>query len=316
MPRPRRPVKPGPAKPGSRPPGVATSGSRPRGPAPRGPVKPGSVKPGSIEPGHVSSPPLAEGTEVLYGLRCGLAVFDRRRRDIRRVGYDPALRGELGELLRWAAGADVPCREEGERELSARAQSSQHEGLVLDVLPRRWLPARELARKLAQSPGIVVALDRVRNPQNVGAVLRSAAFFGVKAVILGAPAPHPGLSPFALRVAEGGAEHLELCRTTDLADTLGRLRDEGVPIIGADAHATGGLDAVEPGASGVLVLGHEREGLGPRVKAQCTARVAIRGSGAIESLNVAVAAGVLLAELWRRSSAGAGRARSPVDDRR
>ncbi|HTV17580.1 MAG TPA: RNA methyltransferase [Polyangiaceae bacterium] len=247
---------------------------------------------------------------MLYGLRSGLAVFERRPGDIRRIGFDAALRAELAELQRWAAGAGVPCREEDERELAARAQSSQHEGLVLDVLPRRWLPARELVAELAQSPGVVVALDRVRNPQNVGAVLRSAAFFGVKAVILGAPAPHPGLPPFALRVAEGGAEHLAFCRTTDLADTLARLRSEGIPIIGADAHATGGLDTIEQQPSRVLVLGHEREGLGPRIKAQCSALVTIQGSGALDSLNVAVAAGVLLAELWRHSSAAARPARS------
>jgi RNA methyltransferase, TrmH family len=263
-------------------------------------------------PNPKSSRPPPEGTEVQYGLRSGLAVFDRRRRDIRRIGFDPALRAELSELVRWAAGAGVPCREEDERELAARAQSSQHEGLVLDVLPRRWLPARELAAQLAKEPGIVLALDRVRNPQNIGAVLRSAAFFGVKAVILGAPAPHPGLPPFALRVAEGGAEHLAFCRTTDLAETLGRLRAEGIPIIGADAHATGGFDAAPPRSSSVLVLGHEREGLGPRIKAQCSSLVAIQGSGAIESLNVAVAAGVLLAELWRRSSTGVSDASRPA----
>lgn len=257
------------------------------------------------KPGPRSSAPAPDGTEVLYGLRSGLAVFERRRQDIRRIGFDAALRPELPELLRWAASVGLPCREEDERELAARSGSSQHEGLVLDVLPRRWLPARELASQLAKSPGAVVALDRVRNPQNIGAVLRSAAFFGVKAVILGAPAPHPGLAPFALRVAEGGAEHLAFCRTTDLADTLARLRSEGIPIIGADAHATGGLDAVEIEAASVLVLGHEREGLGPRIKAQCTALVAVQGSGAIESLNVAVAAGVLLAELWRRSPSSA-----------
>jgi RNA methyltransferase, TrmH family len=249
-----------------------------------------------------SSRPLPSGTEVLYGLRSGLAVFERRRQDIRRIGYDAALRAELPELLRWAASAGVPCREEDDRELGVRAGSNQHEGLVLDVMPRRWLPAKELAPLLRQSPGVVLALDRVRNPQNIGALLRSAAFFGAKAAILGAPAPHPGLPPFAQRVAEGGAEHLELCRTTDLADTLGRLKSQGVFIIGADAHARGGQLAAPGGASSVLVLGHEREGLGPRVKAQCNSLVAIQGSGALESLNVAVAAGVLLAELWRQRS--------------
>ena len=252
------------------------------------------------KPAPRSARPPPEGSEVLYGLRCGLAVFERRRGDIRRIGYDVGLRRELSELLRWAAGAGVPCREEGERELSARAESGQHEGLVLEVVPRRWLPAKELGAWLAREPGMCVALDRVRNPQNIGAVLRSAAFFGARAAVLGAPAPHPGLTPLSQRVAEGGAEHLELCRTTDLADTLGRLAAQGVHIIGADAHATAELETLAIPGSCVLVLGHEREGLGPRIKAQCKSLVAIRGSGAIESLNVAVAAGVFLAALSQK----------------
>jgi TrmH RNA methyltransferase len=257
-----------------------------------------------------SSRPPAGGTEILYGLRSALSVFERRRQDIRHIGFDAGLRAELSELVRWAESSGVSCREEDERELAARAQSNQHEGVVLDVLPRRWLPAKELAAELARNPGIVVALDRVRNPQNIGAVLRSAAFFGVKAVVLGTPAPHPGLAPFALRVAEGGAEHLALCRTTDLAETLGRLQAQGVQIIGADAHATSSLDTIEVPGACVLVLGHEREGLGPRVKAKCNSLVSIQGSGSLESLNVAVAAGVLLAALWQRQRRAPPRAPS------
>ncbi|MGH7439024.1 MAG: TrmH family RNA methyltransferase, partial [Polyangiaceae bacterium] len=147
--------------------------------------------------------------------------------------------------------------------------------------------------------GRVLALDRVRNPYNVGAILRSAAFFGLDGVILGAPAPHSGLAATAVRVAEGGAEEVALARATDLADTLSRLRARGVRIVGADGHAT--TDALtyryEPPA--VLVLGNEREGLADRVRAQCDVLVAVRGRGRVESLNVGVAAGVLVAQLVR-----------------
>jgi RNA methyltransferase, TrmH family len=68
---------------------------------------------------------------------------------------------------------------------------------------------------LVKRSGTAIALDRVRNPYNIGAIVRSAAFFGVDAALLGTPAPHPGLPPTAVRVAEGGAEHLALARTTD-----------------------------------------------------------------------------------------------------
>ncbi len=140
----------------------------------------------------------------------------------------------------------------------------------------------------------------MRNSYNIGAVLRSAAFFGVDAILLGAPAPHPGLDPNAIRVAEGGAEHVLAARTTDLADTLVRLRARGVKVYGADGHADADALATRFERPAILVMGNEREGLGPRVRAQCDAIVAIGGAGRVESLNVGVAAGILIAQLTRR----------------
>ena len=187
-----------------------------------------------------------------------------------------------------------------ERDIEKLAHTSQHEGLVLEARARRWANMQELADHLTQRRGVAVALDRVRNSYNIGAVLRTAAFFGVDAMLLGAPAPHPGLDPNAVRVAEGGVEHILMARTTDLADTLSRLRARGVKVFGADGHADADALGYDFGRPAILVMGNEREGLGPRVRAQCDAIVAIRGSGAIESLNVGVAAGVLIAQLASR----------------
>ena len=245
----------------------------------------------------------AEATELLYGLRSGLAVFERRRQDITQISYASVQRAELRELLGWASSSRVPASEESDKKLASLADSTQHEGLVLRVRARRWVAPKELASWLVAEPRTAVALDRVRNPQNIGATLRSAAFFGVEAAIIGAPAPHPGLPPFAIRVAEGGAEHLSFARTTDLAETLSRLRASGAHIIGTDAESPTEMDDVPAQRSSVIVLGNEREGLSPRIRAQCHTLVAIRGSGAVQSLNVAVAAGVLFAALARRRRA-------------
>ena len=187
-----------------------------------------------------------------------------------------------------------------DRDVEKLARSSQHEGLVLEARARTWVTPHELADLLERTQGVAIALDRVRNSYNIGAILRTAAFFGVDAALLGAPAPHPGLDPNAIRVAEGGVEHLALGRTTDLKDTLSRLRARGVKVVGADGHAEEAAVGFDFGRPAVLVMGNEREGLGPRVRAECDAIVAIRGSGAIESLNVAVAAGVLVSQLTRR----------------
>jgi TrmH RNA methyltransferase len=243
--------------------------------------------------------PALEPSELVQGLRAGLAVLARRPNAILRVAYAHAVRQEVTELSRWAMRESVPCAEMSDAELDRFAESSHHEGLCVVTRPRLWAAARELADALAKSGGAAVALDRVRNPYNVGAILRSAAFFGLEGALFGAQAPHPELAPTAVRVAEGGVEYLALSRTTDLADTLSRLRQRGVRVVGADGHAKTAAAGFAFGRPVVLVLGNEREGLGDRVRAQCDAIVAVRGGGRVESLNVAVAAGVLLAEMVR-----------------
>ncbi|MBV9949464.1 MAG: RNA methyltransferase, partial [Myxococcales bacterium] len=237
--------------------------------------------------------------EVLHGLRAGLAIFARRRDDILRVAHAPAVRSEVADLSRWAGSRGIPCVERSDAELDRIAGSTHHEGLCVGVLPRGWPSIPELARRLVGARGAALALDRVRNPYNVGAVIRSAAFFGLDAVLLGAPAPHPALSPEAVRVAEGGAEWVRLARTTDLAATLARLRAAGVQVVGTDARAREDAFAFRFARPAILVVGHEREGLGERVRAECQALVAVRGAGTMDSLNVAVAAGILLAAIAR-----------------
>jgi TrmH RNA methyltransferase len=254
-----------------------------------------------------------EPVEVVHGLRAGLAVFARRRDEIVRIAYargqsldhtsaptaNDNSRREWTDMTRWAAAHNLPCVQMTEGELDRFAESTHHEGLCVVTRPRRWVSTSELGDALTRAGGTGLALDRVRNPYNVGAMMRTAAFFGLDAGLLGTPAPHPGLAPTAVRVAEGGAEHLKLARTTDLAETLARLRARGVQVVGADSHATttdAGFAFVRPA---MLVMGNEREGLGDRVRAQCDTFVAVRGSGAIESLNVAVAAGILLGAMVR-----------------
>lgn len=244
----------------------------------------------SPEPGNEGK------VERIHGVRAGLAVLAGRPGDVLRIA---CVRETIDEIER-TLGEHADKVSIGiltDRELEQLAHSNQHEGLVLEARARRWATPQELGDLLTERRGTAIALDRVRNSYNIGAVLRSAAFFGVDAVLLGAPAPHPGLDPNAIRVAEGGAEHLLTARTTDLADTLSRLRTRGVRVYGADGHADADALGFDFGRPAIVVMGNEREGLGPRVRAQCDAIVAIRGSGRVESLNVGVAAGILIATL-------------------
>jgi TrmH RNA methyltransferase len=236
-------------------------------------------------------------SEVVYGLRAALALFEARRGDIERVAFSASAARDAKPIVDWARHERIECREVRDEELGKIAQSHNHEGICLLTKPRKFVAQGDLAELLVRRKGTALALDRVRNPYNVGAIVRTAAFFGVDALILGAPAPHPALAPDAVRVAEGGAEHVALARTTDLADTLARLRKRGVTIVGADSHATSDAQTFRFARPVVVVVGHEREGLGARIREHCDALVALRGSGSVESLNVAVATGVLVSLL-------------------
>lgn len=250
-------------------------------------------------------PKPREAGEIVFGFRAAMAVFAARPDDLLRVGFARERVGEVEQLARWAATHRVPCDELSEGELARVAASTHHEGLVVLARPRKWSTMTDFAEGLIRARGFAVALDRVRNPYNVGAILRSAAFFGLEGALLGAIAPHPALAPDAIRVAEGGVEHLRLARTTDLADTLVRLRGRGLRVVGAESDAKASLFGYPFVAPTVLVLGHEREGLSPAVRKACDGLVTIPGSGHVESLNVGIAASLCIAELARERASSA-----------
>ena len=245
--------------------------------------------------------PARAGEEVVYGRRAGLAVLARRPAAVLRVACAPGLRREIEDAFRRAGpnAARVACAEMDDASLGRSAGSDHHEGLCVVTKPRAFASLRDLGDRLLRTKGVAVAFDRVRNPYNIGAILRTAAFFGAEGAILGAPAPHPALPPDAVRVAEGGAEDLCLARTTDLADSLGRLRALGVRVFGAENDASINAIGHDFPRPAILVVGHEREGMGDRVIAQCDAMVRISGHGVVGSLNVGIAASVLLAEMLR-----------------
>ena len=240
-----------------------------------------------------------EGGEVVQGLQACLAVFARRRDDVLRVMYGADVSRSVTEVVRWCHSRGIPCREGSDAELDDVAGSSHHEGLCMRTKPRRWASAQELAELLVQRRGTAIAMDRVRNPYNVGAILRTAAFFESRPRCSNARSP-PGA------IADGRAGRRGRGGASRAVSDDGSRRDTGAAsgashsVVGADGAAPASVFGFAFVRPTVLVLGHEREGLGERIRKNCDAVVAIPGGGAIESLNVGVAAGVLVAEMLRR----------------
>lgn len=238
--------------------------------------------------------PKLEGERV-YGLHAALAALRARPHAVLQIAHAPALRATLEGAMAPLVERGVPVRVLSVDSLDRLCESTHHEGVLLHVRPTPPLGTDAVAETLLRTKGFALALDRVQNPHNIGAILRSAAFFGIDVVLIEAPEGPRVLTPAAVRVAEGGAEHVLCARCTELAPALARLRSKGVRVIGTDRSAERALfDAALEGPA-TLVLGNERDGLRPAVRAQCDELVSIAGTHRIDSLNVSVAAGILLA---------------------
>ena len=246
--------------------------------------------------------PPRERPERIVGFNAAHAVMRVRPEDVLHIAHTRAVRRELRELLREAARRRIAYREVEADELERIADTVHHEGICMMVRPRPEAQVRDLVAALADG-GVALALDRVENPHNVGALLRSLAFFAGRGLLVESGRERV-LGPAAVRVAEGGAEYVPTCVVPDLCDALDELRESGIQVVGADAHRGEPVTSFRFPARCVLVLGSERFGIAPEVEQRCSALVHIAGTNLVESLNVSVAAGILLSFATRRGVRG------------
>jgi 23S rRNA (guanosine2251-2'-O)-methyltransferase len=226
-----------------------------------------------------------------------------------RNAVHEALRGRRRVLRLWVLEAEVsglPARGDGpsleiasEEDLERLCGSSDHQGLVAEAEPYRYADAAEL---LEPEEALVLALDRVQDPQNLGAICRSAECAGASGVVVPEHAA-AGVTGAVCRSSAGAVEHLRVARVRNLADYLRTAKAAGAWVYGAEPAAGQGYTEPDYGGRVVLVLGSEGKGIRPRVRASCDALVSLPVRGSIASLNVSAAAAVLLYEVVRQRSA-------------
>ncbi len=271
-----------------------------RGPS-RGDQAPRRPGPASHEaPASGSAPARAERPSELrlYGMNACLAAFAHRPQDLRKVYLAESRMGALREVLAHCVSQRLGYRVVGDDDLRKLSASSHHEGVIFDMRPPILPSLEQLIDRGKARPSLLLWLDGVGNPHNLGAVLRSSAHFAVDAVLL-PPGSTLGLSGAACRVAEGGAEAVPLLRLDDTEQAMRQLRAAGYRF--AATLPGGGNDVfrAELPERMVLVLGAEQAGMSRPLVDACELSLGIPGSGAVESLNIASAAAVFLAE-WRR----------------
>ena len=206
------------------------------------------------------------------------------------------------EAVRIAGNRGIALLEVSRGELDRRTNGVLHQGIALQVPPFAYqaLPdVLNIARE-SGSPPLLVALDGVTDPRNLGAVIRSALAFGAHGVVI-PERRSAGMTATAWRTSAGAAARMPVAQVTNLVRALKECRDAGLFVIGLDADGTTSLDELEMATEPVVVVvGSEGRGLSRLVGESCDLTVSIPMAPAAESLNASVAAAVTLAEIARR----------------
>jgi 23S rRNA (guanosine2251-2'-O)-methyltransferase len=203
----------------------------------------------------------------------------------------------MQEIIDLARQAGVPVRFEPRAALERLAGSSAHQGVVALGAARKYADLESVA-----ASEMLVVLDGVEDPHNLGAIIRTAHAAGAGAVII-PERRAASVTDVVAKAAAGALEHLPVVRVTNINRALEDLKDRGYWIYGLDERGTQAHDETEFAARCVLVLGGEGKGLHEQVRKHCDVMVRIPMAGKISSLNVSVAAGVVLFE-WRRRTKG------------
>jgi 23S rRNA (guanosine2251-2'-O)-methyltransferase len=257
--------------------------------------------------------------EVLYGLHPVEEALKagRRRFDHVLVGRERQ-DDRLERLVNLCRQAGVRVRQEAREQLTLLAKTEAHQGVVAMVYPQEFLSIEDLFEPAAEKPGarrLLLALDGVEDPQNLGALLRVADGAGVDGVVLTERRSAP-LSPVAVKASAGATEHLRIARVVNLVRALEELKRKNLWIIGLDASPDerGQTDYDQFDLTGdcVIVLGREGAGLHELVRRTCDHLLRIPMAGGVSSLNVSAAGAVVLYEAFRQRRNAALRAQGAV----
>jgi 23S rRNA (guanosine2251-2'-O)-methyltransferase len=247
--------------------------------------------------------PGTDGPETVVGRN---PVLESLRANVPATALHVALGTEaderLTEAVRLAADAGIAILEAPRSELDRLTAGVMHQGIALTVPPYQYSEPRELldAADGSGEAALLVALDGVTDPRNLGAVVRSAAAFGAHGVVL-PTRRSAGVTAAAWRTSAGAAARIPIARATNLTRVLRDYAAAGLMIVGLDADGDTSTDDLTVATDPLLlVVGSEGRGLSRLVRDTCDVVASIPMAGPVESLNASVAAGIALAEVARR----------------
>ncbi len=242
-------------------------------------------------------PPSLKHEIKVAGLESARALFASRPRDITRVYVIERMQREVSDILAWCDAQDVPWYDVTIEELAEFTETMRHDGVCLVARKKQPLMAANLASQLVRHKGplAMVLLDGVKNPNNVGAVARTCAYFGVRHLLT--TGESPGFSQAAVRVAQGATEAVEHVPLRDIGRDLSALED--IALVTTSSHGKSLLGEVTLPARAIFCVGGENAGVSEQLAKRAALTVTIPGAGGSESLNLAQATAILLWEHFR-----------------
>jgi TrmH RNA methyltransferase len=234
-----------------------------------------------------------------YGVQACKAIFERRRHEITRIFIVPELRREMEDLITWASKQGIKTVVGPADELSRVARTEHHEGVCVEARQIRAVAIDELAKRQSTRPNsCLLVLEAVENPHNIGAILRTAGFFGVTGVVL-VSKQITSLSAASCRVAEGAAELVQVSVVSELAQAYESLKKAGFTLVATTPHQAQSVYGYAWPKKVAIVFGAEGGGLSEQALSAATERVVIPRLGELESLNVGAAVASILTEVRR-----------------
>ncbi len=291
-------------------PKVGSGGVRRRGLEGKGATPPAHMRPNhpaakrarKAQQQRARQPKRTDDTEMVLGRN---PVLECLRAGVPATALYVALGADaderLTESVRRAADAGISILEVPRSDLDRLSANGLHQGIGLQVPPYQYAHPDDLLAAATNdtAPAMLVALDNISDPRNLGAIVRSVAGFGGHGVLI-PQRRSASVTAVAWRTSAGAAARLPVARATNLTRTLKSWHDAGLQIVGLDADSDTTLDDLDGTDPIVLVVGSEGKGLSRLVRETCDAVVSIPMAGPTESLNASVAAGVVLAEIARQ----------------
>lgn len=222
-----------------------------------------------------------------YGVHAVTALFERRKNSIEKVYLKKDHVAQFSKVLKWCADNKKPYNIVEDKDLERLTDSTHHEGVCFTAKPKDELLEEDFFKIIStKEKSLILFLNHVENPHNLGAIARTCAHFNIRFILTDTTI---SLSPSCCRIAQGGAESITLVRVENAEQALSKLKQMGFALFATSSHEGKPLNEIPFGKKSILVMGSETHGINKKLMPLMDRTLSIIGTGYVESLNVSQA---------------------------